>query len=71
LEFKGIEDLDITKCISYLQEEKKYKLILLETGISTLEDLYNQEDINANPIDTLFLSIYRGEVRRCMLDFDL
>jgi hypothetical protein len=48
--------------VKYLQEVKKYEMILLELGVSTLHDLYYLEDPFENPIDTLFLSIFNGDV---------
>jgi hypothetical protein len=37
-------------------------MILIEAGITTLKEIYEKEIIEANPIDTIFLSIYNGEI---------
>lgn len=70
-----VEGLNLRKAITYLQEEYKYEMILLEAGASTTVPCYSETHrvntrkvpkidhlCDGNPIDTLYLAIFEGEL---------
>ena len=70
-----VEDLNLRKAIAHLQEQYKYKLILVEAGASTVVPCYSETHrintrkkpeldyiCDGNPIDTLLLTIYDGKL---------
>jgi hypothetical protein len=67
IEFLGFDDLSFKDSIEYLREKMQFEFILSEVGVSTLYDDLVRDNINDIPIDTLFLSIFKGNVKPAFL----
>jgi len=70
-----VEGLNLRKAIEHLQENYAYKMILVEAGASTVVPCYSESHrvstrkvpkidylCDGNPIDTIYLAIYEGDL---------